>query len=82
MSKKDNLDVPNASKNSKANIPASAVSETPKLKLNTKRTVYIGMAFFTIMMLWQVYNTYCPLFLSDFLSKSKAFSLTSISSNS
>jgi len=35
-------------------------------KLNVKRTTYIGMAFFTIMMLWQVYNTYCPLFLNDF----------------
>ena len=58
MSKKTNLDAPN--------IPASAVKDTPKLKLNTKSTVYIGMAFFTIMMLWQVYNTYCPLFLSDF----------------
>lgn len=39
--------------------------ENKKLKLNYKRTFYIGMAFFTIMMLWQVYNTYCPLFLSD-----------------
>lgn len=36
-----------------------------KLKLNVKRTFYIGFAFFTILMLWQVYNTYCPLFLSD-----------------
>lgn len=41
----------------------------PKLKLNTKRTVYIGLAFFTIMMLWQVYNNYCPLFLSDYFVK-------------
>ncbi|MBQ7603296.1 MAG: MFS transporter [Clostridia bacterium] len=48
------------------NIPAQEVQNTPKLKLNHKRTIYIGMAFFTIMMLWQVYNTYCPLFLSDF----------------
>ncbi len=37
-----------------------------KLKLNYKRTFYIGLAFFTILMLWQIYNTYCPLFLSDF----------------
>lgn len=37
-----------------------------KLKLNSKRTFYIGLAFFTILMLWQIYNTYCPLFLSDF----------------
>lgn len=37
-----------------------------KLKLNLSRTFYIGLAFFTILMLWQVYNTYCPLFLTDF----------------
>lgn len=48
------------------NNSAEQVQNTPKLKLNHKRTIYIGMAFFTIMMLWQVYNTYCPLFLSDF----------------
>ena len=41
-------------------------NQKPKLKLNYKRTFYIGMAFFTILMLWQVYNTYCPLFLSDY----------------
>ncbi len=40
-----------------------------KLKLNLKRTFYIGFAFFTILMLWQVYNTYCPLFLSDLFIK-------------
>ncbi|MBQ7977174.1 MAG: MFS transporter [Clostridia bacterium] len=40
--------------------------EKQKFKLNYKRTFYIGMAFFTIMMLWQVYNTYCPLFLTDY----------------
>ena len=40
--------------------------ESTSFKLNYKRTIYIGLAFFTIMMLWQVYNTYCPLFLTDF----------------
>lgn len=39
-----------------------------KLKLNYKTTAFIGLAFFSILMLWQVYNTYCPLFLSDLLS--------------
>ncbi len=34
-------------------------------KLNVKRTVYIGFAFFTILMLWQVYTTYCTAFLTD-----------------
>ena len=40
-----------------------------KLKLNYKRTFIIGFAFFGILMLWQVYNTYCPLFLTDLLVK-------------
>lgn len=34
-------------------------------KLNYKRTFFIGCAFFTIMLLWQVYNYMCPLFLED-----------------
>lgn len=41
-----------------------------KLKLNTKRTLIIGFAFFGILMLWQVYNTYCPSILTE-LFKSK-----------
>lgn len=36
-----------------------------ELKLNYKRTFYIGCAFFTIMLLWQVYNYMCPLFLEE-----------------
>jgi MFS family permease len=35
------------------------------LKLNYKKTFYIGLAFFTILMLWQVYNAYVPLMLED-----------------
>ena len=35
------------------------------LKLNKKRTMYIALAFFTILMLWQVYNSYVPLMLED-----------------
>lgn len=35
------------------------------LKLNKKRTFYIGFSFFTILMLWQVYNYYCPMFLEE-----------------
>lgn len=41
--------------------------ENKKLKLNYKNTTLISLAFFSILMLWQVYNTYCPLFLSDLL---------------
>lgn len=42
-------------------------TEKKPLKLNTKRTIIIGFAFFGILMLWQVYNTYCPLFLTQIL---------------
>ncbi len=38
-----------------------------KLKLNYKKTFFVGLAFFAILMLWQVYNTYCPLILSELL---------------
>lgn len=37
------------------------------LKLNTKNTLFIGLAFFSILMLWQVYNQYCPIFLEELL---------------
>ncbi len=36
-----------------------------ELALNYKQTFFIGCAFFTIMLLWQVYNYMCPLFLED-----------------
>ena len=41
-----------------------------KLKLNYKNTFFIGLAFFAILMLWQEYNTYCPLSLRDLLESS------------
>ena len=37
------------------------------LKLNYKRTLIIGFAFFSILMVWQAYNFYCPLFLKTLL---------------
>lgn len=39
------------------------------LKLNYKRTFYIGFAFFAILMLWQLYNYYSPLFLDNLLAQ-------------
>ena len=52
-----------------------AVSSSPGgLKLNYKRTCIIGFAFFGILLLWQVYDSWCPTFLTE-LFKS-AFSLT------
>lgn len=34
--------------------------ENKKLKLNYKNTILIGMAFFSITLLWTVYGQYCP----------------------
>ena len=34
-------------------------------KLNLKRTFIIGFAFFGILLLWQVYDTWCPTFLTE-----------------
>ena len=39
-----------------------------QLKLDYKRTLIIGFAFFSILMVWQAYNFYCPLFLNTLLS--------------
>jgi len=33
------------------------------LKLNTKRTIYIALGFFAVLMFWQVFNFYVPLIL-------------------
>lgn len=41
--------------------------EKNTLKLNYKRTFILGLTFFTILMLWQMYNYYCPLFLGNLL---------------
>lgn len=38
-----------------------------ELKLNKKRTFIIGLAFFTILLMWQIYNSYCPLILKKLL---------------
>ena len=41
-----------------------------ELKLNYKRTALIGFAFFGILLLWQVYDSWCPTFLTDIFAKS------------
>ncbi len=43
-------------------------SGTP-LKLNYKRTALIGFAFFGILLLWQVYDSWCPTFLTDIFAR-------------
>lgn len=35
------------------------------LRLNVKRTCIIGFAFFGILLLWQVYDSWCPTFLTE-----------------
>jgi len=37
----------------------------PTFKLNYKRTMLIGFAFFGILLLWQVYDSSCPTFLTE-----------------
>ncbi|MCR5311691.1 MAG: MFS transporter [Lachnospiraceae bacterium] len=39
------------------------------LKLNVKRTCFIGFAFFGILLLWQVYDSWCPTFLTDIFAR-------------
>ena len=46
------------------------------MKLNAKRTCRIGFAFFGILLLWQVYDSWCPTFLTD-LFASRMFGMTS-----
>ena len=45
-------------------IKASSKSEDT-LKLNYRRTFIIGFAFFGILLLWQVYDSWCPTFLTE-----------------
>ena len=39
------------------------------LKLNYKRTFLIGFALFGILLLWQVYDSWCPTFLTDIFAR-------------
>lgn len=39
------------------------------LKLNYRRTFLIGFAFFGISLLWQVYDSWCPTFLTDIFAR-------------
>ncbi len=47
-----------------------------ELKLNYKRTFLIGFAFFGILLLWQVYDSWCPTFLTDIFANNM-YGLTS-----
>jgi len=39
------------------------------LTLNYRRTCLIGFAFFGILLLWQVYDSWCPTFLTDIFAR-------------
>ncbi len=45
------------------NTPVSSADKP--LKLNMKRTFIIGFAFFGILLLWQVYDSWCPTLLQE-----------------
>lgn len=44
-------------------------SQNLGLKLNYQRTCFIGFAFFGILLLWQVYDSWCPTFLTDIFAR-------------
>ncbi len=45
------------------------MTRSSRLKLNYRRTCLIGFAFFGILLLWQVYDSWCPTFLTDIFAR-------------
>lgn len=56
-------------------IKENSLNDSPKMKLNVKRTCLIGIAFFGILLLWGIYNSYCGSFLT-YLFAEKNYGLT------
>jgi len=54
---------------------SSVPSEKP-FKLDYKRTFIIGFAFFGILLLWQVYDSWCPTFLTELFKEALGASTT------
>ena len=50
-------------------MEATVSTEKKPFKLNYKRTMLIGFAFFGILLLWQVYDSWCPTFLSELFAR-------------
>ena len=48
---------------------AADMPQEKPFRLNYKRTFLIGFAFFGILLLWQVYDSWCPTFLTDLFTK-------------
>ena len=44
------------------------------MKLNTKRTIYVGFAFFLILAFWQAYDSIIPLILTNKFGMSQFWS--------
>lgn len=42
----------------------ASATGSPKMRLNVKRTIFIAIAFFGILLLWGIYNSYCGNFLT------------------
>ena len=55
---------------------SSQTSGEIKLKLRTNRILLIGFAFFGILLLWQVYDSWCPTFLTDIFAR-RMYSISS-----
>ena len=47
----------------------NTLTKNSPLKLNQKRTYIIGLAFFGILLMWQVYDSYVSSFLSELFQK-------------
>ena len=50
-------------------MEAAVKKESAPFKLNYKRTLLIGFAFFGILLLWQVYDSWCPTLLSELFAR-------------
>lgn len=48
---------------------SASTPSTASFKLNYKRTMLIGFAFFGILLLWQVYDSWCPTFLTELFTE-------------
>lgn len=55
--------------NKESQLPETAALDKP-FKLDYKRTAIIGFAFFGILLLWQVYDSWCPTFLTELFKES------------
>ncbi|MDY6093945.1 MAG: MFS transporter [Candidatus Enteromonas sp.] len=44
-------------------------AESAPFRLNVKRTMLIGFAFFGILLMWQIYDSWCPTFLTELFCK-------------